>query len=345
MKAFIKKNTLPLIIFALGSIHIALQKGEYVTTAVLKLDSVEDTQTVTSPLLPMPNDENALLEDIISSKHYLGKLNNTFKFDEHLKSIAIPYRNYRAFSNNDELFDVMRNYVTASYNEDKGITTLSISAYDPDNSFAMATGAITLLKEVIANQNIDKTESQLEPTRIQIAEQEKNVRIAQAALQGFEQANNLSNPEPILEGHVISLAEVQKQIHSKEVEIEKLLTYLHPAEHEVIIAKQELSALHKSANLIGAAALNDSRVKKLMMEHENLMIDLNTAREGLTQLKIKFQSLQQDLLKKHKHITVISVPVKPTQTEKPDRLKNFFVLIITVLFFRAVESTLKRRKG
>ena len=345
MKAFLKKYALPLSALILGSVHIALQEGEYVTTSVVKLDSLEEQQLLQSPLLPAQQDENALVEEIVSSKAFLMTLDNQHNVGEHLNTVSAPFKNYRTHSNNDELFEVMSSYVIATYNEDKGITTIETSAYEPEFSATMNERVITLLKDSIQQQNMEKTESQLEPTRQQIAKQTKEVEYAQAKLEGFEKAHELSNPEPILEGHVISLAEVQKQIHSQEVEIERLLTYLHPAEHEVVLAKQQLAALKQSAHKIGSAALNDDRVKKLMMTHENLMIDYNTAREGLTQLKIKLQTLEQDLIRKHKHITVLNKPVLASQTEKPDRLRAFIILLIGCAFFYALESVITRRKA
>lgn len=344
MKQFVKRNIIPLAIVAIGVTYTFTQKAEFSSESTVKLTSTEDAAVIDSPLLPLPSDENNLVEEIINSKSFLSKLEASFGVSKHLEGVPGYSRGFRTFDNPDQLYNVISTYVTATYNESKNITDIKVNGYNPTFTKTLADGVLIELKKAVENFNVAKMEPQLETIKLQIETQESALEIAKGALDAFEKVNSLDNPEPILEGHVLSLTEVQKQIHEKQTEIEHLLTYLHPETHEVVIAKQQLHGLEQSARKIGSAALNDDRVKSLMMRHERFLADYKREFEALNLLKVQQIQLKQELLEDSKHLTVISEPMEPTDTFEPNRFKLLLITALIALFASAVQFTVARKR-
>lgn len=348
MKKLLKTTVSPLGLLFVGILLILWQAPIYTTEAIVKVSSLDEAQSIINPLFNMnTSDQNNIVEDILRSKETAYKLTLSSDIMEHYNSVPY-YQNYGTrVKNLDLLHKNLSSFFEISYNEDKQTTSIKVSAYNPQTSLKFSNKLIDILSFAISRQNDEKVKAQISPTKKQMEAAFNAAEKSKQELLEFENKHSLNNPDAILEGKVIAIVELQKQIQEKQVHINQLLTYMHPQNASVMLAQKQLHHLKQSANKLGIDGMNDTKTRSLLTKHKQLSASVHSFEQAYQLAQQKYATVKLNAQGKTKHITIIAAPIQAQQQDNSKRFLALLVLIVLTIAAFALKATLnmKNQKG
>ena len=231
-----------------------------------------------------------------------------------------------------------------------GLIRVAIEARDPKRAAELANGWVEEFRRLSASLAITEAARRRLFFELQLQPAKENLSAAEEAMKKVEQTTGVMQIDSQARALIESAAMLRAQVVAKEVQVESMRSFAAEDNPNLILAKQQLSALQKHLNQLAGSEndtgsdiiLSKGRVTHAGLEYIRRFRDLKY-NETVYELLMKgLEIAKLDEAREGEIVQIVDVAVPPDRKSSPHRL--IIVLATTVLaLFVAVFWVLTRQ--
>ncbi|MCQ0990288.1 hypothetical protein [Jiella marina] len=237
------------------------------------------------------------------------------------------------------LFAAMQDTVSIDINDSTGISTLSVTAYTPEDARAIATSLLDEAEQLVNRMNDRATSDTIQFAQSVVAEDEARVRDIQTRMTDFRNDESILDPNAQSTSQIELMTNLSQQLTEVDTEIAQLKASA-PKNPRLNSLNEQRDALARQVEKVRneLAGSTDSLAPKLSA-YENLSLERELAIQALTTSYRSLETARQEAFAERLYLQTISSPNLPDRASHP---RVGLVLLITAAFAVAAHQIAKK---
>lgn len=298
--------------------------------------------------------EAFIVKNYIHSVDLFAKVDTRLKLIEHYSDPAHDYFSRLSRKpSQQECLDFWKRNVTATFDPDTGIVTLSVRAFTPQMAQDVARAVLEQCEELVNGMNARAWQDAVSQSEGEIRRARERVAQAQKALQQYRDENGLLDPVAsaktyesivgVLEGEAArtkaELSEAMSYMRENSPRVEALRSHLRAIESQMAQQKGRLAGQTPGAEKVSGVL---SRYQELATELEFAGKQLATSMGMLEQSRVSQQF-------KSRYVVAFEMPTLPDQPRAPQpfllTLETFAVLLAGFGLITLIIASVREHMG
>lgn len=320
----------------------------YVSTAQVAVRQVGNNEAPQIPglavmlsgLNPTSREETLYLREFLTSQDMLRVLQTKLNWAEHYSG---HWRDPLYFlannSRQEDLLDYYRRVVTAHFDEQTGLLSVSVEAFDPQ--FAERVLKVMLseserfvneLSHRMAREQMTFAQSELAKARTVYEDRREDMLV-------FQSSNNLLDAEATAKARAEIIAELEASLTKERTTLKSLAATLNADTPQVRQQRNRIHALEQQlASEIQrlVSQKGGDKLNVVASRYRNLTIDAAIAEEAYKFAVSSVESARIEASKKLRSLVTVVSPNKPDRALYPDRIYNLITLFMGLLLFYGI---------
>lgn len=231
---------------------------------------------------------------------------------------------------------------TVSVNQDSGVITFEVRAYDPDTAYNIANEALHQSEIIVNGMNERARSDTLELAQTEVTMAENRLQKAQDELESFRAehknldlkatASGMQSLIMELEGQATSIraqiAENRQYMHEDAPAMRNLNARLEGIQKQIEIEKEKLTAQNRSGTSLNTLAST----------YENLMIEADFANQQLVYAMTSLEKAKLEVMTKNLYLVTVAKPSMPDESLYPQPFLFTLYIFFGLSFFYAILS-------
>ncbi|WP_315132098.1 ABC transporter permease [Achromobacter marplatensis] len=346
MRLFIWTVGLPMILALAYYIFFAQER--YVSTAQVAVRQVGNNETPQMPglavmltgLNPTSREETLYLREFLTSQDMLNVLQQKLDWSVHYSGNKRDPLFW--LSNNaqrEDLLDYYRRIVTARFDEQTGLLSVSVQAFDPRFSEEV-------LRVMLGESERFVNELSHRMAREQMAFAQSELAKARAVYENrredmltFQNSNNLLDAEATAKARGEIIVDLEANLTKERTSLKALVGTLNSDTPQVRQQRNRINALEQQLAAEIQRLVSQKGGDKLNVvasKYRNLTIDAAIAEEAYKFAVGSVESARIEASKKLRSLVTVVSPNLPDKAIYPERIYNLLTLSIALLLFYGI---------
>lgn len=233
--------------------------------------------------------------------------------------------------NYENLYEYYRAQVSARRDIETGMTTLRVSAYRPDDAYAISQELLRLSETKINEMNARARRDTISTALDIVGAMEKRVVDSQVALTAFRNEAMLVDPTDAASGNLEIVAALSQRLAETEVKLRKT-TDLTPNNPTIAALSQQISALSSQIKLEQGKLTGDGdALASKLSKYEGLVLQRTLAEKAYEKAVSALDNAQEEARRKQIYLEPIAMPYLSDRAEEPRRTR--YILTTALLSF------------
>lgn len=337
---------IPMLVAIIYYSFFALNR--YVSTAQVAVRQVGNNETPQIPglavmlsgLNPTSREETLYLREFLTSQDMLNVLQQKLKWSSHYAGRWQDPLYYLAEdAQQEDLLDYYRRIVNAHFDEQTGLLSVSVEAFDP--KFAE-----TVLRVMLGESERFVNELSHRMAREQMAFAQGELAKARAVYEErredmltFQSSNNLLDAEATAKARAEIIAELEASLTKERTALKGLSATLNSDTPQVRQQRNRIHALEQQlASEIQrlVSQKGGDKLNVVASRYRNLSIDAAIAEEAYKFAVSSVESARIEASKKLRSLVTVVSPNRPDRANYPDRIYNLITLFVGLLLFYGI---------
>lgn len=272
------------------------------------------------------NDDSYAIHDYILSRDALRELQKTLNVEAiYQRPEADLLTAYRPWSGTfDGFYKYYSEQMVLDDRTETGITTLSVSAYRPDDAKAIADKLLQISEQRVNEMNSRARGDALKSAMQTLSEAEQVVLDTQIALTRFRNDAGLVDPEKSLSGNFEVIAKLSEELSSREVDLrlmrENAVRNPNIADLEAKTKSLRQQIALEQQKLTGS----DGAIASKLGAYEELILKRALADKAYEGAMNAIDQARQEASRKQIYLEPVTRPNLPDRPQEPKRLRYIF---------------------
>ncbi len=291
-------------------------------------------------------DETYALSDFMTSRDALALVTRNGLLQRLLdRPQAGPLERFpsRFFTNNEEhLYRRFLQHVTSSTESESGISTLTVTAYNPVDAQAVATTLLAGGEQLVNRLNIRAHQDALVYANNNVATARARLSEAESRLERFRDSNRIIAPDKEASLSLQGITGLRTQLAGLNAELKQKMA-VTPRSPAIASLKEQIKALRAEIEAMSRGVAGDSgSLAGKLGGFEKLMLDRTLAAKAFEASTAMLESAQRDARQQQLYVETIVAPGLPDQALYPYRILSILVVVICAFALRWFVGTLGR---
>ncbi|CAP42639.1 ABC transporter permease [Bordetella petrii] len=320
----------------------------YVSVAQVAVRQVGTNETPQVPglavmlsgLNPTSREETLYLREFLTSQDMLNVLQEKINWSEHYaQRWWDPLYWLFADAPQEDVLAYYQRVVTAYFNEQTGLLSLSVEAFDPE--FAQQTLDIMLQEsERFVNELSHRmAREQMNFAKSELANARRAYEERREALLTFQSANSLLDAEAAAKARAEVISELEASLTKERTTLKGLLATLDSNTPQVRQQRNRIQAMEQQLAAETRRLVSQQGGDKLNVvasQYRNLTIDAAIAEEAYKFAVSSVETARIEASKKLRSLVTVVSPNLPDKAIYPDRIYNLITLFIAFLLLYGI---------
>ena len=328
---------------AMSSLYVLFIRSElyesWTEVSVKDLSSKGLSASSFSFLLPASGnakDDYAIMT-YLASYEELEKLDKKFHLLNHYKSNALdPLQRLYSWSTKEDFLELYQKRLIMSYDEIKGLLSISFLHTDPKTSYAVVKQMLADANEKINEYNKLMAKKQLDFTKKQVEVLKKKLDESIEKVKEFQNKYVLLDPTQTAETEFAIVANLKALLVEKEGKLQELSAYMNKDNFEIIRLQREIEQIKQTLEKMRKSLTNPKKdaLNVYIFEFERLKGFVEINKELYKQALLQLEQLKQEIHKNSKMLLVLTEPFVPDGYKYPEKFKDVItiILILSMLY-------------
>ncbi len=338
---------LPMIVVLLYYSFFALDR--YVSVAQVAVRQVGNSEVPQVPglavmlggLNPTSREETLYLREFLTSQDMLNVLASKLDWSKHY---AGRWRDPLYWLLDDaaqeDLLDFYRRMVTARFDEQTGLLSVEVQAFDP--AFAAQTLKIMLGEsERFVNELSHRmAREQMAFAQSELAKARNAYEIRREAMLTFQNDNRMLDAEAAAKSRADVISELEANLTKERTTLKGLIATLDGNTPQVRQQRNRIYALEQQLaaeiKRLVSSQKDGEKLNAIASQYRNLTIDAAIAEEAYKFAVSSVESARIEASKKLRSLVTVVSPNLPDRAIYPQRIYNLITLFIVLLLFYGI---------
>jgi len=218
-----------------------------------------------------------------------------------------------------------QSYSSVSLGSKDGLVTIEVTDRDPKMAAEIANGYLAAYQELASRVAFNEATRRRIFYEKQLFDAKTDLARAEVSFKDVEKAGGVLQVEAQTRAIIESAAELRAQIAAKEVQLQRLSTYMTADNPEYILNSQELHALQAQLTRVGGSSQNpalltpNDKVPEATMEYLNKLRDVKYYETISDLIAKQFEIAKQDEARQGAGMQVIEAATPPDSKSGPHR--------------------------
>jgi capsular polysaccharide transport system permease protein len=240
----------------------------------------------------------------------------------------------------ENLFWGFQRFVTVGLDDQKGISTVKVVAYRPEDAKALAEALLEGGEGLVNRMNARSLADTVGSTERELADAETQAAKAQATVTAFRNHERIVDPTLASQADVQLMTGLEQQIDALRAQRSGLAASA-PQSPQLPVLDKNIAAFQAQidAEHARSAGQANSLAPKLG-EYERLLLDEDIAGKQLTAAEASLEHARLEAMRTQLYLERVVNPNAPDKSEQPERLRTIFTVFIASLVAYAALSLL-----
>lgn len=320
----------------------------YVSVAQVAVRQVGNSETPQMPglavmlsgLNPTSREETLYLREFLTSQDMLNVLQQKIQWSDHYAGRwRDPLYWLSRNAQREDLLDYYRRIITAHFDEQTGLLSVSVQAFDP--KFAEKVLKVMLgeserfvneLSHRMAREQMTFAQSELAKARQTYESRREDMLV-------FQNSNNLLDAEATVKARADIIAELEANLTKERTILKSLIATLNADTPQVRQQRNKIRALEQqlaSEMQQLVSQKGGDRLNVVASRYRNLTIDAAIAEEAYKFAVSSVESARIEASKKLRSLVTVVSPNMPDRAVYPERVYNLITLFAALLLFYGI---------
>jgi len=231
----------------------------------------------------------------------------------------------------EDLYRYYRGKVGVGYDSTTSVTSLSVSAFNPEDAYRMNRQLLQLAEGVVNRLNDRGREDLVEFAEREVHDAEIADRDAAIALAGFRNASGVVDPEAQASAQLQMVSKLQDELIGARMQLLQLQK-IAPENPQVPILKTRIAGLAREVDVqMGRAAGNRRSLSATAVQYQRLQLEKEFADRRLAAAMTSLQESQTEARRKQAYIERVAQPNLPDEASGPGRLRGIISTFVVGL--------------
>jgi capsular polysaccharide transport system permease protein len=218
--------------------------------------------------------------------------------------------------------------VTVITDQSKGLTTVKVSAFHPEDAHRIAVTLLTMAEELVNRMNERILRDSVDTARAEVAQGEKRLIAAQTELTSFRNRELLVDPSSLSLSRVETITSLSKELSLLLAQIQESQKTA-PTSPILPVLRAKSDALQDQVKAIrGSLAGDDSALANKVSEYERLTLSRELAEKSLGNAEAALGTALTEARRQQIYIENVVEPNLPDDSLEPERFRSVSAVFI-----------------
>jgi capsular polysaccharide transport system permease protein len=278
------------------------------------------------------NDDSYAIESYILSRDALTKLNGSIDlagvYGGSEADFLTGYHNYIGSSSFESLFRYYEKQITVVRDFDTGITTLTVSAYRPEDAKNIAERLLALGEIRVNEMNERSRNDLLAVAESNLKEAEGEVLESQLALTRFRNLELNVDLEKAAADRVELITNLYKELAEEEVKLRQLVQN-SPTSPAIASQQRNVDSIRQQADIEqGKMTGSDGAIATRLGNYQELILHKTMAESAYELATNSLDQAREEARRKQIYLEPIVKPNLPDEATEPRRIRQIFTMAL-----------------
>ncbi|TDV37324.1 capsular polysaccharide transport system permease protein [Paraburkholderia caballeronis] len=335
----------PFLISVLYYVFFAMDR--YVSSAQISVRETSQTNSgselpglaiMLGAVNPTSREETLYLRQYILSPDMMDALEKKLHWRErYLGHWRDPFYWLRASESKEQQFDFYQRVVTATFDEETGLLTVQVEAFDP--AFAQQALQVILAdSERFVNEISHRmARDQMSFAETEMAKNRRRYEDRREEVLRFQATNNLLDPETTATAHEQIIIGLEQSLTKDNARLSVLNATLNSDSPQITELKNHIRATEdqlKIENRRLVSSPSGDKLNVVVAHYRNLTIEAKIAEDAYKTSITAVETARIEATKKLRSLVTVVLPNRPDEAIYPERIYNLItILIVLVLLY------------
>lgn len=341
LRGFARRHVLALVFFVAPSLaaivffgFVLAPRYETQTQFVVRSAGGPSTQ-LTQMLASVGGDEGNLVRAFVESRDAVSHLEATAQLRERLaRPESDAFWRFPAIfgrADGEALYEHYLSFVEIAFNETTGISTLTVQAFRPEDSVALAQGLLAGSEELINRLNDEARADMLSAARDEIAFAQERAERARAAMTEYRVRTGIFDPTHSSATLARTIGDLSLERTRLEAELIEVMSQ-SPLNPQISGLRSRIAALEAQiASERAKIGESDDALAEHIAEFERLALEREFADRALASALASFEAARREAQSARLYVELVVAPREPDHPRRPRRLVS--ILLAMAAFF------------
>lgn len=277
-------------------------------------------------------DEVFITHDFVKSRDALKALNERGKVERVYSDPTISiFDRFNPLGLNGSFEDLYSYYtkkVGIEHNATSSITTLTVSAFNPQDAKRMNEQLLELGEGLVNRLNTRGEVDLLSYSQREAREAEAEARRASQSLAAFRNTQGIVDPERQANVQLQLVSKLQDEVIGARLQLQQLQA-LAPQNPQIPLLRTRIAGLSRQIDVeLGRAAGGGRSLSASAVRYQRLVLDREYADKRLTAALAALQEARNEARRKQAYVERIVEPNLPDEAKEPRRLRGILVTFL-----------------
>ncbi|WP_411827571.1 hypothetical protein [Luteolibacter sp. AS25] len=272
----------------------------------------------------------------IASADLLLELEERFDLKKHFSAPETDFFfRLNPNSNLEERLEYYRDCISAHYNDETGLTVISIKSFSPEYSEEIARFLLKESEEFVNRVNQQIADRQFEFLHKEFERAAKNLDDANHELTNLQNRHNFISPEQMITSAISAIESMRLEMLSTKAEIASLVRD-SPNSPRIDLLESQLRSIEELIEIENSklSGPEKDRLNKISQEFEFVKKKIEFRAKLLAGSELLLEKNRNEAIANSKFFTVIQTPFLPEDAVLPKRMyMSVTILVIGILVF------------
>lgn len=240
----------------------------------------------------------------------------------------------------EDLYDYFRKRVGVEHDTTSSITTLTVSAYTPQDAHRMNGQLLDLAESLVNRLNSRGEADLLGYAQREAREAETQARRASQALAAFRNRSGVVDPERQASVQLQLVSKLQDELIGARLQLQQLES-LAPDNPQIPLLRTRIAGLNRSVDVeLGRVAGSQRSLSGAAVQYQRLSLDREYADKRLAAALASLQEARNEARQKQAYIERIVAPNLPDKASAPRRIRGIVATFLIGLVAFGILSML-----
>lgn len=289
---------------------------------------------------PTSREETLYLREFITSNDMLNVLQKKLNWDSHYQGFfRDPLYWLSADRTREELLEYYQRMVTAHFDEQTGLLTVEVQAFDEDFAQETLRAILTESERFVNELSHRMAREQMKFAQTELANARKVYEDRRAEVLQFQSNNKLLDAQAAAQARAGVIAELEGQLTRERAALKGLQASLNADSPQVRQLKIRIRALEQQVDAEGKRLVSQSSGDQLNVvaaKFRNLTIDSGIAEEAYKFAVSAVETARIEASKKIRSLVTVVSPNHPEEAIYPRRIYNLITIFLGLLLLYGI---------
>jgi capsular polysaccharide transport system permease protein len=273
-------------------------------------------------------DDTYTVHDYIFSRDALKQLDDQFALGKTFASSNVDIFSRFSGLNWDNSFEALYRYyqkhVTVDMETSSSISTLSVSAFTPENAYQINEKLLELSESLVNRLNERGRQDMIQFASAEVATAEQKAKTAALAVSNYRNLKGVFDPEKQSALQLGQVSKLQEELIASQIQLAQVRT-LTRDNPQIPALQKSIETLKTQIDLETAKVAGGGHsLSNQSAEYERLALERDFAGKQLASTLASLEQARNDAQRKQLYLERIVQPSKPDVAMEPRRIRNVF---------------------